>query len=173
MKKHKPNKAAALPGNGLFSFFSIPHSTLVEEQDLTMSLFAFFGCLCACELVAIQLSDVELVTEGIMVNIIRTKTTNKQCRFLLPFSLPNRVLSPAHIASGYLDKVKPWLAERKLTRLWPRPINSSFSAQFRGVNYASVIAKKIAMFLKLDQSKTRDTHFDGPLQHAWQTAEFR
>jgi hypothetical protein len=71
-------------------------------------------------------------------------------RFLLPSTVPGLNMSPATILGEYVDAVKPWLEQHKLVRIWPRPTLCSFMPQFRSKNYIGTIAKKIAVFLKLD-----------------------
>jgi integrase len=115
-----------------------------------MALLAYFGCLRACEVVAVGLDDLEVVRDGVMTRITRSKTTSSASRFLLPASLSTVSFSPSQIFLEYVNKVKPFLLERKFNRLWPRPISTGFSGQFRGKCYMGQIAKKIATFLKLD-----------------------
>jgi integrase len=125
---------------------------LEEIQDIAISIVAFFGCLRSCELVAIEKDDIECVSEGIMIKITRFKTTNKSSRFLIPNTLEKSSVSPSALLRKYLDVVLPWLTKKSLTRFWPRPTKSGFSAQFRGINYVGTVAKKIATFLQLDPS---------------------
>ena len=103
-----------------------------------------------CELVGIGLGQLDFVRDGVMVTITRFKTTNKPMRFLLPSTVPGLNISPAAILGEYVGVVKPWLEQHKLVRIWPRPTLCSFMPQFRGKNYIGTIAKKIAVFLKLD-----------------------
>ena len=142
-----------LPADGLVSYFAFEPQSLQDQQDQAMALLAFFGCLRGCELANIELGHLEEVNDGIMVSIIRFKTTNKPMRFLLPNSVPKLDLSPSGTVLKYLNLVKPWLESRKLTRLWPRPSGNNFSAQFRGKNHIGQVAKKIAAFLKIDPAK--------------------
>lgn len=128
----------------------------MDKQDMVMALFAFFGCLRGNELTVIGHSDLEMVNDGFMVTIIRVKTTSQSTRFLIPKSIPNMSLSPAGIVTEYLKLVTPWLKSKELVRLWPRPTESKFTTQFRGKNYLSIVAKKIARFLGLD-----DTNYSG------------
>lgn len=140
-----------LPAEGLFQWFSIePSSSREDKQNRAMALLAFFGCLRGCELVALQIKDFDEVTEGVLVNIVRIKTTARETRFIVPLSLPSCTVSPAKVILDYLAVVKPWLDARSLTRIWPRPTKSGFAAQFRGKNHVTVLAKAIATFLGLD-----------------------
>lgn len=123
-----------------------------DIQDVAISVAAFFGCLRSCEVVAIEKGDIEDVSEGIMIKITRFKTTNKSSRFLVPNTLAKSAVSPSALLRKYLDAVMPWLAEKSLTRLWPRPTKEGFCTQFRGINYIGTVAKKIATFLQLDAS---------------------
>jgi hypothetical protein len=67
--------------------------------------------------------------------------------------LENTTISPSILFKNYLDALFPWLEVKKQKRLWPRPIASGFTLQYRGVNYIASVAKKIATFLNLDTSK--------------------
>ena len=116
---------------------------------MAIATLAYFGCLRSCELVSIKLEDVEKVTEGYMIRIIRTKTTNKHTRFLIPNAIANSNISPASIFPKYFEIVSPWLKEKNETRIWPRPTRSSFCLQFRGVNHVGTVAKRIATFFSL------------------------
>lgn len=118
-----------------------------------MALLAFFGCLRGCELAAIEVGHLEEVNDGVMVSIVRFKTTNKQMRFLVPSTVPKVEISPAAILMRYINLVKPWLETKKLTRLWPRPNRNMFTSQFRGKNHIGQVAKKIARFLEIDPEK--------------------
>jgi integrase len=149
-KKHIATKAAVLPADGLLKYLNHDAQSLVDRQDRAMALVAFFGCLRGCELVCIELSQLDFMRDGVMVTITRFKTTNKPMRFLIPTTLPELAISPATILREYIDAVKPWLEQHKLVRIWPRPTSNSFMTQFRGKNYIATIAKKIAVFLKLD-----------------------
>lgn len=152
-KRYSTTKAGVLPSDGLFRFFLCPAVTTEDLQDVAMALFAFFGCLRACELVVISLKDIEYVTEGILVRSTRFKTGGKDTRFILANRLDGSTLSPAVLAKSYLEKVTPWLVSSKQDRIWPRPSGDGFCAQFRGVNHATRVAKKIAKFLGLDASQ--------------------
>jgi hypothetical protein len=68
-KKHISVKAAVLPAEGLLSYFSVSPQSLENLQDQVMAIVAFFGCLRGCELVNIELSQVEEVQDGIMTTI--------------------------------------------------------------------------------------------------------
>jgi integrase len=148
-KKHTPTKAAVLPADGLLAYFSHEMLSLEDQQDQAMALIAFFGCLRGCELSNIEIGHLDDLKDGIMVSVIRFKTTNKPMRFLVPSSLPELEVSPVAILTKYINLVKPWLEMKKLTRLWPRPNKNVFTSQFRGKNHVGQVAKKIARFLKL------------------------
>jgi hypothetical protein len=74
-------------------------------------------------------------------------------RFLIPSSLSERNLVPATILGDYLEVARPWLKKQQLDRIWPRLLGATYTRQFRGKNYVVTVAKKIAVFLKLDPSK--------------------
>jgi integrase len=141
-----------LPANGVAAYFATKPQSKEDKQDQAMAILAFFGCLRGCELTNIEHSHLELVNDGVMVTIICFKTTNKASRFLVPFILPKQEFSPARILLDYIDLVKPWLTKKNLLRIWPRPTANGFSAQFRGKNHLGKVAKKIAVFLKIDPS---------------------
>jgi hypothetical protein len=152
-KKHVPTKAAVLPADGLVAYFSYGMQSLEDQQDQAMALVAFFGCLRGCELACIEIGHLEEVKDGVMISIVRFKTTNKAMRFLVPSSVPKLELSPAGIFLKYINLVRPWLEARKQTRLWPRPNKNMFTTQFRGKNHIGQVAKKIARFLQIDPEK--------------------
>lgn len=149
-KRYNPSKAAVFQGDALFRFLMKPTTGIGELQDLALATFAFFGCLRACELIAIALGDIEEITEGYMIRIVRFKTSSKSTRFLLPFKLDSSGFSPGGIAKLYLDELTPWLKEKKIDRIWPRVTANGPVAQVRGHNHITLLAKKIASFLGLD-----------------------
>jgi integrase len=150
---HQPNKAAILPAEGLSAFFARELTNNADLQDCAMTVVAFFGCLRGCELVNLEVSNLEEIADGIMIKVVRFKTTNNECRFLVPTVIQGSAISPAKILLNYLQVVKPWLTDKKQTRLWPRPIASGFCVQFRGKHHVAQVAKKIAVFLNLDPEK--------------------
>jgi integrase len=145
-----PQKAAILPTEGLYRYLQHTPSSMEDIQDMAMAVLAYFGCLRSCELIALKNDDFERLSEGLMVKIIRTKTTNVPSRFLLPTTIANLTVSPASIFLKYYDLVCPWLVDKKQTRLWPRPTRTGFCLQFRGLNHVGTVAKRIATFLSLE-----------------------
>lgn len=149
--KYVPSKAAILPADGLFRWFAKAPSTAEDCQNRAMALVAFFGCLRSCELVALELKDIEEIADGVLIRITRMKTTARETRFIVPYtSFSCSAVSPAKVVLDYIAVVRPWLISHKLSRLWPRPIKSGYSSQFRGKNHMTVIAKAIAEFLNLN-----------------------